>query len=118
MLKSAVGGKFSHQQGKKAGSKGKGGDKEKKKKKKAKKGKGGEVLPTVAPQNEEKEKEGKEAEGKPFELKNLNLKIPKGAFVAIVGRVGSGKVSTRDSTRSITTHPPLHQELLVASSYR
>ena len=116
VLKSAVGGKFSHQQGKKAGSKGKGGEKEKKKK--AKKGKGGEVLPTVAPQNEEKEKEGKEAEGKPFELKDLNLKIPKGAFVAIVGRVGSGKVSTRDSTRSITTHPPLHQELLATSSYR
>ena len=31
-------------------------------------------------------------EDKPFELKNLELKIPKGAFVAIVGRVGSGKV--------------------------
>lgn len=31
---------------------------------------------------------------KPFELKNLRLKIPKGSFVAIVGRVGSGKVSS------------------------
>lgn len=29
---------------------------------------------------------------KPFELTNIKLKIPKGAFVAIVGRVGSGKV--------------------------
>ena len=28
----------------------------------------------------------------PFELKNLKLSIPKGAFVGIVGRVGSGKV--------------------------
>ena len=29
----------------------------------------------------------------PFELKNLKLSVPKGAFVGIVGRVGSGKVS-------------------------
>ena len=28
----------------------------------------------------------------PFELKNLKMSIPKGAFVGIVGRVGSGKV--------------------------
>ena len=28
----------------------------------------------------------------PFELKNLKLSVPKGAFVGIVGRVGSGKV--------------------------
>jgi ATP-binding cassette subfamily C (CFTR/MRP) protein 1 len=32
------------------------------------------------------------ADEKPFELNNLKLKVPKGAFVAIVGRVGSGKV--------------------------
>jgi ABC-type multidrug transport system fused ATPase/permease subunit len=32
-------------------------------------------------------------EEKPFELKNVNLKIPKGAFIGIVGRVGSGKSS-------------------------
>lgn len=39
------------------------------------------------------EAKSKEAEQeKPFELKNLNIKITKGAFVAIVGRVGSGKV--------------------------
>ena len=31
-------------------------------------------------------------EEKPFDLKGLRLEIPKGAFVAIVGRVGSGKV--------------------------
>lgn len=30
----------------------------------------------------------------PFELKNLKMTVPKGAFVAIVGRVGSGKVRT------------------------
>lgn len=30
---------------------------------------------------------------KPFELKKLRMIVPKGAFVAIVGRVGSGKVT-------------------------
>jgi len=37
---------------------------------------------------------GKELEDddRPFELKNLKISIPKGSFVAIVGRVGSGKV--------------------------
>jgi ATP-binding cassette subfamily C (CFTR/MRP) protein 1 len=35
----------------------------------------------------------REEEGKPFELRNLELKVPRGAFVAIVGPVGSGKVS-------------------------
>ncbi|KAF5354262.1 hypothetical protein D9756_007067 [Leucocoprinus leucothites] len=30
---------------------------------------------------------------KPFELKSLRIAVPKGAFVAIVGRVGSGKSS-------------------------
>jgi ATP-binding cassette, subfamily C (CFTR/MRP), member 1 len=28
----------------------------------------------------------------PFELKNLKMSVPKGAFVGIVGRIGSGKV--------------------------
>ncbi|PFH48819.1 hypothetical protein AMATHDRAFT_64587 [Amanita thiersii Skay4041] len=32
-------------------------------------------------------------EEKPFELQNLNLRVPKGSFVGIVGRVGSGKSS-------------------------
>nr|VWO94880.1 MRP-like transporter [Ganoderma boninense] len=45
----------------------------------------------VSGEVEEKEKE-KQKE-KPFELKDIKLKIPKGAFVAIVGRVGSGKSS-------------------------
>ena len=39
----------------------------------------------------EKMKE-KEKEEKPFELVDVKLKIPRGSFVAIVGRVGSGKV--------------------------
>lgn len=33
-------------------------------------------------------------EEKPFEVKDVKLEVPKGAFVAIVRRVGSGKVST------------------------
>lgn len=40
-----------------------------------------------APAEKEKEKET------PFELKNLKFDIPKGSFIGIVGRVGSGKVS-------------------------
>jgi len=40
-----------------------------------------------------KEKEKDEEEKKPFELNNLQFKVPKGAFVGIVGRVGSGKVT-------------------------
>lgn len=32
-------------------------------------------------------------DGKPFALTDLTLQIPKGAFVAIVGRIGSGKSS-------------------------
>jgi hypothetical protein len=33
-----------------------------------------------------------EADEKPFELKGLDIAVPKGSFVAIVGRVGLGKV--------------------------
>ena len=35
---------------------------------------------------------GKDDQETPFELKNLKMSVPKGAFVGIVGRVGSGKV--------------------------
>ncbi|KAI0826665.1 multidrug resistance-associated ABC transporter [Trametes gibbosa] len=56
------------------------------------------VLPTTADAGENadnadgKEKE-KDTEEEPFVLKDVKLKIPKGSFVAIVGRVGSGKSS-------------------------
>ncbi|RDX54457.1 multidrug resistance-associated ABC transporter [Lentinus brumalis] len=64
--------------------------KEEKRKSKVKKHES--LLPTTAsPEDKEKEKE-KSAE-KPFELKDLKLKVPKGSFVAIIGRVGSGKSS-------------------------
>ena len=52
------------------------------------------VLP-VTTSSEEKEEQAAEQEtvdDKPFELADLKLQIPKGSFVAIVGRVGSGKV--------------------------
>ena len=56
----------------------------------------GAILPTAASNGTSdvavKVDEEKDAGEKPFELKNLKLKVPKGAFVAIVGRVGSGKV--------------------------
>ena len=57
---------------------------------------GAPTLPTTAPpddQAQEKEREKDKPPDKPFELRNLKLRIPKGAFVAIVGRVGSGKSS-------------------------
>lgn len=53
------------------------------------------VLPIVASSGESvdtPQKEVEKAGDKPFELKNLKFKVPKGSFVAIVGRVGSGKV--------------------------
>ncbi|GJE92383.1 multidrug resistance-associated ABC transporter [Phanerochaete sordida] len=89
--KAAVaGGKFSHG---KAGEKKKQEKQENKADQGAKKGlfgrkKKGAVLPTA----EEGEKEVKKDE-KPFELNDVKLKVPKGSFVAIVGRVGSGKSS-------------------------
>lgn len=64
------------------------------KKHKRKRGSNGDkkdsILLTVSPVDEKVE----DAEDKPFELKDLRFKVHKGAFVAIVGSVGSGKVST------------------------
>ncbi|TDL26292.1 multidrug resistance-associated ABC transporter [Rickenella mellea] len=61
--------------------------------KKSKKGekikKGDEVLPVTNEPTEEK----KEPEEPPFALKGVRLQIPKGSFVAFVGRVGCGKSS-------------------------
>ena len=66
-------------------------DKEEKKERKEKERKRdskGAALPTTMGEAEKK----KEEDEKPFALKDLHLRVPKGAFVAIVGRVGSGKV--------------------------
>ncbi|KAJ7123626.1 multidrug resistance-associated ABC transporter [Mycena epipterygia] len=59
---------------------------------KAAKGKKGAVLPTAADSSVQSGT-ATPAEEKPFELQNLKFSVPKGAFVAIVGRVGSGKSS-------------------------
>lgn len=82
-------GKFGAGSGK---GKGKGG-KEKKEKNKQEKKKNKEVLPTTATGEEGKNEEKKKEDEKPFELRDVDLKIPKGSFVAIVGTVGSGKSS-------------------------
>lgn len=47
-------------------------------------------LPTVNPDQPDSSSPPEE---QPFQLQGLKLTVPKGAFVAIVGRVGSGKVS-------------------------
>ncbi|KAI0674258.1 multidrug resistance-associated ABC transporter [Trametes maxima] len=74
------------------GALGKGKEKEKEKEKT------GDVLPTVNTENTTENarvdgEKANETEEKPFTLKDVKLKIPKGSFVAIVGRVGSGKSS-------------------------
>ncbi|KAF5370935.1 hypothetical protein D9615_009781 [Tricholomella constricta] len=86
--------KFSGGAGRKGGKNGNG----KKSAKRRSKGAGDSVLPTTsidkttgAGDVSEKEDE------KPFELRNLKLSVPKGTFVAIVGRVGSGKSSVLQS---------------------
>ena len=56
------------------------------------KGKKEPVLPVTDGKTEKGEDEKEKAEDQPFELTDLRLKIPKGSFVAVVGRVGSGKV--------------------------
>lgn len=58
--------------------------------------KGERSLPTTAANSEKENRAEKLVEKDqetPFELKNLKLSVPRGAFVGIVGRVGSGKVS-------------------------
>jgi len=60
--------------------------------------KGERSLPTTTADLEKQNLEGgagkslEKDQETPFELKNLKLSVPKGAFVGIVGRVGSGKV--------------------------
>ena len=60
----------------------------------------GDVLPT----SDKKEPEKDKTEEKPFQLPDLKLQIPKGAFVAIVGRVGSGKVRRKVMSRTVHTY--------------
>jgi ABC-type multidrug transport system fused ATPase/permease subunit len=68
--------------------------KEEKKRKRGKKHKTkkGEVLPTAGDGTANPETATPSEPEKPFELKDLKFSVPKGGFVAIVGKVGSGKV--------------------------
>lgn len=63
-----------------------------------KRGKKGPALPT---DGKEKTDQKKKEEEPPFELADLKLRIHKGSFVAIVGRVGSGKVCHSSCTSSM-----------------
>jgi ATP-binding cassette subfamily C (CFTR/MRP) protein 1 len=47
------------------------------------------ILPTTKPEGEDVEKNDEA----PFELKNVKFTVRKGDFVAIIGRIGSGKSS-------------------------
>ena len=51
------------------------------------------VLPVTSEKQDENADSGLLDEDPPFHLKDLHLKIRKGSFVAIVGRVGTGKVT-------------------------
>ena len=51
-----------------------------------------EVLPSTVSDIATQDPPVVEEEESPFSLKHLKLEVPRGAFVAIVGRVGSGKV--------------------------
>ena len=65
-------------------------------KKSKKKTKGQNVLPSTMDDDDSKiveKDESTEKEEPPFSFNDLRFEVPKGAFVAIVGRVGCGKVS-------------------------
>ena len=77
---------------------------DKKSKKKAGKAKQEEaILPTAMPTGEAEKGEttSELPEEKPFELNSLKIQVQRGAFVAVVGRVGSGKVDFNGSRYAI-----------------
>ena len=62
------------------------------KRKKPLKGEASLPVTTADLEKENLKDDRKKDQETPFELKNLKMSVPKGAFVGIVGRVGSGKV--------------------------
>lgn len=83
-----------------------------------KKSKQDPVLPLTAPAEEKEEAaaDKEKSEDKPFELLDVKLQIQKGAFVAIVGHVGSGKVCV--DVQKICHLLTCTSELSSASSHR
>ncbi|GJJ12857.1 hypothetical protein Clacol_007102 [Clathrus columnatus] len=73
--------------------KSKGGGKSKDKTKESKKSKEKKGAGTDVKEKSNDDKTTTTEKDQPFKLTNLNLRIPRGSFVAIVGRVGSGKSS-------------------------
>lgn len=77
------------------------------------------MLPVAVTSGEKEEdaaEKEKEKEEKPLELKSLNLKVTKGAFVTIIGRIVSGKVRVISSERyhTILTHTITQSSVLQA----
>ena len=69
-------------------------DKEQSRRKKSKKMTSQNILPSTTDDNKiSGNDDSPEKEEPPFSFKDLRFEVPKGAFVAIVGRVGCGKVS-------------------------
>ena len=58
----------------------------------------------VKPGDKKPQEKEKDEEKKPFELNNFQFKAPKGAFVRIVGGVGSEKVTFLNSRCPFFTH--------------
>ena len=80
-----------------------------------KKGKRDSVLPT---DNKGKADEKKKEEEQPFELADLKLRVHKGSFVAIVGRVGSGKVRQQFVSVCVQIYQRCRAELASSSPHR
>lgn len=78
---------------------------EKGKGKKTKKEKKDEGLPTITPAASDDGSHSDRAEDPPFAFDRLQLKVPRGQFVAIVGPVGSGKVSFYSSFIMLSLNP-------------
>lgn len=65
----------------------------KEKEEKRRQKKNGALLPTVAEKDDQNAQPGnEESTEKPFELNDLNIQVPRGSFVGIIGPVASGKV--------------------------
>jgi ABC-type glutathione transport system ATPase component len=81
--------------------------------KKSKKTKSQNLLPSTIDESKITDSAEKEEEP-PFNFSDLRFEVPKGAFVAIVGRVGCGKVSREVTVRDLNSL--IYVELFTSSS--